>query len=421
MLLGGLNMGAVFAPFSEIEFIPVDERCGRSNILLIKDRIEARNENFLNGIGLRTQEERDRWIEDNIPKQEKETDTWRPNIRMVPVLQNRNILPFGVTSRKEFDIDCSDGECDIFDVSNTGNYDWRNKAGDKYRKVYRKWISQIFSHEFKYLVQRYIGLGNFKDIDDRCRDNLWYKNSISRSANRNGTGNYTYNKRENMLMDEECYSDRFGECFHDYQWRYGERLTKYNHGYSLLEWNGICGVLDAIQYMQCGSLHDLSNYEDMEFFLENTIDRLNRNIQLRDAEYRPRSWDVIFNDGYKQVIINDILLFLYNNHIWRMEEGIFSSNIRTDKSVFDLPELLKKYPKLQEIKDGWTKITCEEYRAPSDVEYLNGLLVTLLGYWRLKKDSGLNWIGINNEHINEVRDDGSIDSNINIIMGGWNY
>lgn len=396
MLLGGKDMGAVFAPFYHSDFSPLTDGRYREILLGIA----------MNDISNYSEE----WIEKNIPKHQK----IYPNIRMVCVLQNQNIFPLNCNNRKNFDVDCSDGEWNMDDMVSTRLYNWSNKIGDKFRQQYRYYIGSMFHRDFQNLIVRYRkdGLKSDASYVEECEHNTLFKNCVSRSRRVDGNGNYRVDKGEDLKWgnnDEWRGLDRWSwGLFKDgYKNReLKKHLVNLNLGYTNLEWNAICGMLDAtfFCYDNSGLGGSMSYKHNIKKILLKWIKDFERNDMIT-----PRFLNVLWGKDKVKEFKRDVLLFFYKvfdfqaNGAWLTHKNIFELKDE-DKWI----ELLSTFPALNELRK---ELLVEDRELGEGVclgdEYLYGFIRALWGW--IKMDENWKWVGFRNREAQIAHYNSDID------------
>lgn len=396
MLLGGKDMGAVFAPFYNGDFSPLTD--GRYREISLGVAM-----NDLNNYS-------EEWIEKNIPKHQK----IYPNIRMVCVLQNQNIFPLNCNNRKNFDVDCSDGEWNMDDMVSTRLYNWSNKIGDKFRQQYRYYIGSMFDRDFQDLIVRYRkdGLKSDTLYVEECEHNTLFKNCVSRSRRVDGNGNYRVDKGEDLKWgnnDEWRGLDRWSwGLFKDgYKNReLKKHLANLNLGYTNLEWNAICGMLDAtfFCYNNSGLGGSMSYKHNIKKILLKWIKDFERNDMIT-----PRFLNVLWGKDKVKEFKRDVLLFFYKvfdfqaNDAWLTHKNIFELKDE-DKWI----ELLSTFPALNELRK---ELLVEDRELGEGVclgdEYLYGFIRCLWGW--IKMDENWKWVGFRNREAQIAHYNSDID------------
>lgn len=384
MLLGGKDMGAVFAPFYSSDFSPL---------------VEVKYESALLGYAIRNIEEHsEEWIKRNVPKHQRAY----PNIRMVCVLQNQNIFPLNCNNRKGFDVDCSDGEWDMNNIINSRLYNWSNKIGDNFRKQYRYYIACMFDRDFQNLVVRYRRDGVKSDTTyiEECEENTLFKNCVSRSKKPNRNGDYKVDKGEDLKWgnnDEWRTLDKwswglFKDSYRDRELK--KHLVNLNLGYSNLEWNVICGMLDATFF--CYYRNGLGGSMSYKTNIKKILLKWVKDFETKEM-LTPRFLNM-FNDKDKVISMKkDFLLFFYKafdfqaNGAWLTYKNIFELKDE-DKWI----ELFNKFPTLNELRK---EILVEDRELGEGVcfgdEYFYGFIRCLWGW--IKMDENWKWVGFKNE------------------------
>ena len=367
MLLGGLDMGAVFAPIYNREFKG--------------------------------------WIDRDMEELPKDMNVY-PDYRMVAVLQNRNIFLGNPNSRKDFDVDCSDGEINWNDVGLLGTYNWNGKLGDKVRKSYMKYISSMFKSRFQDCVQRYCHPLDTRFLYDRASENYPLKLAIS-------TKKWTkddevlveeLDKKHNLVGDKEYLDNRFGwglvDGFVDRMFR--EYIVEENMGYSMLEWRAICGMLDATYYIHS---------RDIDIYLVANRNRLN---VIKDLIIGHHSIDTLAvtpsrinnyidvvgesSNMNKTLAMKTVLSFLYSKYM-DGHSMFFGQDAPKYTKANDFGDMLddnEDNKKIKRVYDSWTKIKDSEIvKVPEDIEYWNGLQMSLWSWYQYSKEVGM--IGFTND------------------------
>ena len=396
MLLGGKDMGAVFAPFYNGDFSPLTDGRYREISLGVA----------MNDMSNYSEE----WIEKNIPKHQK----IYPNIRMVCVLQNQNIFPLNCNNRKNFDVDCSDGEWNMDDMVSTRLYNWSNKIGDKFRQQYRYYIGSMFDRDFQDLIVRYKKNGVKSDVSyvEECEHNTLFKNCVSRSRRVDGNGNYRVDKGEDLKWgnnDEWRGLNRWSwGLFKDgYKNReLKKHLANLNLGYTNLEWNAICGMLDAtfFCYNNSGLGGSMSYKHNIKKILLKWIKDFERNDMII-----PRFLNVLWGKDKVKEFKRDVLLFFYKvfdfqaNGAWLTHKNIFELKDE-DKWI----ELLSTFPALNELRK---ELLVEDRELGEGVclgdEYLYGFIRCLWGW--IKMDENWKWVGFRNREAQIAHYNSDID------------
>jgi hypothetical protein len=396
MLLGGKDMGAVFAPFYNGDFSPLTDGRYREISLGVA----------MNDMSNYSEE----WIEKNIPKHQK----IYPNIRMVCVLQNQNIFPLNCNNRKNFDVDCSDGEWNMDDMVSTRLYNWSNKIGDKFRQQYRYYIGSMFDRDFQDLIVRYKKNGVKSDASyvEECEHNTLFKNCVSRSRRVDGNGNYRVDKGEDLKWgnnDEWRGLNRWSwGLFKDgYKNReLKKHLANLNLGYTNLEWNAICGMLDAtfFCYNNSGLGGSMSYKHNIKKILLKWIKDFERNDMIT-----PRFLNVLWGKDKVKEFKRDVLLFFYKvfdfqaNGAWLTHKNIFELKDE-DKWI----ELLSTFPALNELRK---ELLVEDRELGEGVclgdEYLYGFIRCLWGW--IKMDENWKWVGFRNREAQIAHYNSDID------------
>ena len=396
MLLGGKDMGAVFAPFYNGDFSPLTDGRYREISLGVA----------MNDMSNYSEE----WIEKNIPKHQK----IYPNIRMVCVLQNQNIFPLNCNNRKNFDVDCSDGEWNMDDMVSTRLYNWSNKIGDKFRQQYRYYIGSMFDRDFQNLIVRYKKNGVKSDASyvEECEHNTLFKNCVSRSRRVDRNGNYRVDKGEDLRWgnnDEWRGLDKWSwGLFKDgYKNReLKKHLVNLNLGYSNLEWNAICGMLDAtfFCYNNSGLGGSMSYKHNIKKILLKWIKDFERNDMIT-----PRFLNVLWGKDKVKEFKRDVLLFFYKvfdfqaNGAWLTHKNIFELKDE-DKWI----ELLSTFPALNELRK---ELLVEDRELGEGVclgdEYLYGFIRCLWGW--IKMDENWKWVGFRNREAQIAHYNSDID------------
>ena len=390
MLLGGKDMGAVFAPFYNGDFSPLTDGRYREISLGVA----------MNDLNNYSKE----WIEKNIPKHQK----IYPNIRMVCVLQNQNIFPLNCNNRKNFDVDCSDGEWNMDDMVSTRLYNWSNKIGDKFRQQYRYYIGSMFDRDFQNLVVRYRKDGVKSDASyvEECEHNTLFKNCVSRSRKVDGNGNYRVDKGEDLKWgnnDEWRGLDRWSwGLFKDgYKNReLKKHLVNLNIGYTNLEWNAICGILDATFF--CYDRNGLSGSMSYKHNIKKILLKWVRDYGTKEM-VMPNFLNRFLGRDKIREFKQDFLLFFYKafdfqaNGTWLTRENIFE--LRDENSWM---ELFNKFPMLNELRK---ELLVEDDELGERVcfgdEYFYGFIRCLWGW--IKMDEDWKWVGFRNREAQIAR------------------
>ena len=391
MLLGGKDMGAVFAPFYNGDFSPLTDGRYREISLGVA----------MNNLNNYSEE----WIEKNVPKHQK----IYPNIRMVCVLQNQNIFPLNCNNRKNFDVDCSDGEWNMDDMVSTRLYNWSNKIGDKFRQQYRYYIGSMFDRDFQNLVVRYRKDGVKSDTSyvEECQENTLFKNCVSRSRRVDGNGNYRVDKGEDLKWgnnDEWRGLDRWSwGLFKDgYKNReLKKHLANLNLGYTNLEWNAICGILDATFF--CYDGNGLSGSMSYKHNIKKILLKWIRDYGTKEM-LTPRFLNMFNNKDKVMEFKQDTLLFFYKAFdfqdcgAWLTYMNIFKLEDRDS-----LDTLCAKHPMLNNLKEEWCVERSEELGEGVCFgdEYFYGFIRALWGW--IKMDEDWKWVGFRNREAQIAR------------------
>ena len=391
MLLGGKDMGAVFAPFYHSDFSPLTDGRYREISLGVA----------MNDMSNYSEE----WIEKNIPKHQK----IYPNIRMVCVLQNQNIFPLNCNNRKNFDVDCSDGEWNMDDMVSTRLYNWSNKIGDKFRQQYRYYIGSMFDRDFQNLVVRYRkdGLKSDASYVEECQENTLFKNCVSRSRRVDGNGNYRVDKGEDLKWgnnDEWRGLDRWSwGLFKDgYKNReLKKHLVNLNLGYTNLEWNAICGMLDATFF--CYDRNGLNGSMSYKHNIKKILLKWVRNYGTKEM-LTPRFLNMFNNKDKVMEFKRDVLLFFYkafdfqDRGAWLTRNNIFKLENRDN-----LDALCAEHPMLNNLKEEWLVERSEELGdgVCFGDEYFYGFIRALWGW--IKMDEDWKWVGFRNREAQIAR------------------
>lgn len=365
MLLGGLDMGAVFAPIYNREFKG--------------------------------------WIDRDMEELPKDMNVY-PDYRMVAVLQNRNIFLGNPNSRKDFDVDCSDGEINWNDVGLLGTYNWNGKLGDKVRKSYMKYISSMFKSRFQDCVQRYSGLSDYDSLCIKANANYSLKLAIS-------TKKWTKNnevligeldKKDNLVGDKEYLDNRFGwglvSGFVDRI--FIENMFEENMGYSMLEWRAICGMLDATYYIHSRDIdiYLVGNRNKLNVIKDLIIDRNNNNI-LNANPSRINHFISVIGETFevnRTLAMKTVCSFLYSKYM-DGHNMLFGQDAPKYTKVNDFGDMLDGDDrKIKRVYDGWTKIKDNEVvKVPEDIEYWNGLQMSLWSWYQYSRETGM--VGFTND------------------------
>lgn len=391
MLLGGKDMGAVFAPFYNGDFSPLTD--GRYREISLGVAM-----NDLNNYS-------EEWIEKNVPKHQK----IYPNIRMVCVLQNQNIFPLNCNNRKNFDVDCSDGEWNMDDMVSTRLYNWSNKIGDKFRQQYRYYIGSMFDRDFQNLVVRYRkdGLKSDTSYVEECQENTLFKNCVSRSRRVDGNGNYRVDKGEDLKWgnnDEWRGLDRWSwGLFKDgYKNReLKKHLANLNLGYTNLEWNAICGMLDATFF--CYDRNGLNGSMSYKHNIKKILLKWIRDYGTKEM-LTPRFLNMFNNKDKVMEFKKDVLLFFYkafdfqDRGAWLTRNNIFKLE---NKDTLDA--LCAEHPMLNNLKEEWLVERSEELgeEVCFGDEYFYGFIRCLWGW--IKMDEDWKWVGFRNREAQIAR------------------
>lgn len=391
MLLGGKDMGAVFAPFYNSEFAPlVEGRYGIESSLGVE----------MNNLNNYSEE----WIKENIPKHQR----IYPNIRMVCVLQNQNIFPLNCNNRKGFDIDCSDGEWNMDDMISTRLYNWHDRIGDKFRQQYRYYIGSMFDRDFQNLIVRYRKDGVKSDTSyvEECEHNTLFKNCVSRSRRVDGNGNYRVDKGEDLKWgnnDEWRGLDRWSWGLFKDEYKNRElkkHLVNLNLGYSNLEWNAICGMLDATFF--CYNGNGLGGSMSYKHNTKKILLKWVKDYETKEM-LTPRFFHMFHNNDSVMKLKKDFLLFFYKvfdfqaNGTWLTRKNIFELK---DKDSWI--ELFSIFPALNELRN---ELLVEDRELGEGVcfgdEYFYGFIRCLWGW--IKMDENWKWVGFRNRKAQTVR------------------
>lgn len=384
MLLGGKDMGAVFAPFYNGDFSPLTDGRYREISLGVA----------MNDLNNYSKE----WIKKNIPKHQK----IYPNIRMVCVLQNQNIFPLNCNNRKGFDVDCSDGEWNMDDMVSTRLYNWSNKIGDKFRQQYRYYIGSMFDRDFQDLIVRYRKDGIKSDASyvEECEHNTLFKNCVSRSRRVDRNGNYRVDKGEDLRWgnnDEWRGLDRWSwGLFKDgYKNReLKKHLVNLNLGYTNLEWNAICGILDATFF--CYDRSRLSGSMSHKHNIKKILLKWIRDYETKEM-LTPRFLNMFNNKDKVMEFKKDVLLFFYkafdfqDRGAWLTRNNIFKLENKDS-----LDALCAEHPMLNHLKEEWFVERSEELGEGVCFgdEYFYGFIRALWGW--IKMDEDWKWVGFRN-------------------------
>lgn len=379
MLLGGLEMGAVFAPIYHREFKG--------------------------------------WIDRDMEELPKDMNVY-PDYRMVAVLQNRNIFLGNPNSRKDFDVDCSDGEINWNYVGLMGEYNWNGKLGDKVRKSYMKYISSMFKNRYQDCVQRYCSLSDYRYLCSRANENYKLKLAISTKKWMRSSEVLIgeLDKKDNLVGDKDYLNNKFGwgliSGFVDRMFR--ENIVEENMGYSMLEWRAICGMLDATYYIHSRDIdiYLIGNRNRLNVIKDLIIDRNNNNILNSNPSY--------INSYIKQsgesstlnrtLAMKTVCSFLYSKymdgHNMFFGDGVPKYNREND---FD-GMLNDDNKKIKRVYDGWTKVKDNEVvKVPEDIEYWNGLQMSLWSWYQYSKEVGMIGFTNNKEWNEEEHNIGTYD------------
>lgn len=367
MLLGGLDMGAVFAPFY--------------------------NRKFKN------------WIDKSMEELPKDMNVY-PDYRMVAVLQNRNIFLGNPNSRKDFDVDCSDGEINWNDVGLLGTYNWNGKLGDKLRKSYLKYISSMFKNRYQECVQRYCHPLDARFLYDRANENYSLKLAIStKKWDRDSEVLVNeLNKKDNLVGDIDYLNEKFGwGIINGFVDRiFLENMVEENMGYSMLEWRAICGMLDATYYIHS---------RDIDIYLVANRNRLN---VIKDLIIGHHSVDILdvtpsrinnyidvvgeSSNMNKTLAMKTVLSFLYSKYM-DGHSMFFGQDAPKYTKANDFGDMLddnEDNKKIKRVYDSWTKIKDNEVvKVPEDIEYWNGLQMSLWSWYQYSREMGM--IGFTND------------------------
>lgn len=390
MLLGGKDMGAVFAPFYNSDFSPLTDGRYREISLGVA----------MNDISNYSEE----WIEKNIPKHQK----IYPNIRMVCVLQNQNIFPLNCNNRKGFDVDCSDGEWNMDDMVSTRLYNWNGRIGDKFRQQYRYYIGSMFDRDFQNLVVRYRKDGVKSDASyvEECEHNTLFKNCVSRSRRVDGHGNYRVDKGEDLKWgnnDEWRGLDRWSwGLFKDgYKNReLKKHLANLNLGYTNLEWNAICGMLDATFF--CYYRDGLGGSMSYKHNIKKILLKWVKDYETKEM-LTPRFFNMFHNNDSVMKLKKNFLLFFYKafdfqiNGVWLTHKNIFE--LKDEDSWI---ELFSMCPMIDELRK---ELLVEDKELGDGVcfgdEYFYGFIRCLWGW--IKMDENWKWVGFRNREAQIAR------------------
>ena len=390
MLLGGKDMGAVFAPFYSSDFSPL---------------VEVKYGSALLGYAIRNIEEHsEEWIKRNVPKHQRVY----PNIRMVCVLQNQNIFPLSCNDRKRFDVDCSDGEWDMNNIINSRLYNWSNKIGDNFRKQYRYYIGSMFNRDFQNLVVRYRRDGVKSDATyiEECEENTLFKNCVSRSKKPNRNGDYKVDKGEDLkwgnnnewrTLDKWSWG-LFKNSYRDRELK--KHLVSLNLGYSNLEWNSICGMLDATFF--CHYKNGLGGSMSYKHNIKKILLKWVKDYETKEM-LTPRFFNIFHNNDSVMKLKKDFLLFFYKvfdfqaNGIWLTRKNIFE--LKDEDSWI---ELFSMFPALNELRK---ELFVEDRELGEGVclgdEYFYGFIRSLWGW--IKMDENWKWVGFRNREVQIAR------------------
>lgn len=367
MLLGGLDMGAVFAPFY--------------------------NRKFKN------------WIDKSMEELPKDMNVY-PEYRMIAVLQNRNMFLGNPNSRKDFDVDCSDGEINWNDVGLLGTYNWNGKLGDKLRKSYLKYISSMFKNRYQECVQRYCHPLDARFLYDRANENYSLKLAIStKKWDRDSEVLVNeLNKKDNLVGDIDYLNEKFGwGIINGFVDRiFLENMVEENMGYSMLEWRAICGMLDATYYIHS---------RDIDIYLVANRNRLNI---IKDLIIGHHSVDILdvtpsrinnyidvvgeSSNMNKTLAMKTVCSFLYSKYM-DGHSMFFGQDAPKYTKANDFGDMLddnEDNKKIKRVYDSWTKIKDNEVvKVPEDIEYWNGLQMALWSWYQYSKEMGI--IGFTND------------------------
>lgn len=367
MLLGGLEMGAVFAPFY--------------------------NRKFKN------------WIDKSMEELPKDMNVY-PEYRMIAVLQNRNMFFGNPNSRKDFDVDCSDGEINWNDVGLLGTYNWNGKLGDKLRKSYLKYISSMFKNRYQECVQRYCHPLDARFLYDRANENYSLKLAIStKKWDRDSEVLVNeLNKKDNLVGDIDYLNEKFGwGIINGFVDRiFLENMVEENMGYSTLEWRAICGMLDATYYIHS---------RDIDIYLVANRNRLN---VIKDLIIGHHSVDILdvtpsrinnyidvvgeSSNMNKTLAMKTVLSFLYSKYM-DGHSMFFGQDAPKYTKANDFGDMLddnEDNKKIKRVYDSWTKIKDNEIvKVPEDIEYWNGLQMSLWSWYQYSREMGM--IGFTND------------------------
>lgn len=375
MLLGGLEMGAVFAPFY--------------------------NRRFKN------------WIDKSMEELPKDMNVY-PEYRMIAVLQNRNMFFGNPNSRKDFDVDCSDGEINWNDVGLMSTYNWNGKLGDKLRKSYMKYISSMFKSRYQECVQRYCNPLDTRFLYDRANENYALKLAIStKKWDRDSEVLVNeLNKKDNLVGDIDYLNEKFGwGIINGFVDRiFLENMVEENMGYSMLEWRAICGVLDATYYIHSRDIeiylvgdrgHRLNIIKDLIVghhtvdILAVTPSRINNYINVVGE-----AWDM-----NKSLAMKTVLSFLYSKYM-DGHNMYFGQNEPKYTKRNDFGDMLsnEEHKTIRRIYDSWTKIKDNEVvKVPEDIEYWNGLQMALWSWYQYSREMGVIGLTNDRDYDNNIR------------------
>lgn len=395
MLLGGKDMGAVFAPFCSDDFSPLVEiKYGSASLNYAMKNIEEHSEE---------------WIKRNIPKHQKVYS----NVRMVCVLQNQNIFLLNCNNRKGFDVDCSDGEWNIDNIVSTRLYNWNGKMGDKFRQEYRYYIGSMFDRDFQNLVVRYRKDGVKSDTSyiEECEENILFKNCVSRSKRVDGNGKYKVDKGEDLRWgnnDEWRALDKWswGLIRDNYKEReLKKHLVNLNLGYSNLEWNAICGILDATFFCYNSGLSGSMSYK---YNIKKILLKWIRDFGTKEM-LMPRFLNMFWNKDKVREFKRDVILFFYKvfdfqaNGTWLINKNIFE--LKDEDSWM---KLYSRFPMLNELRKELL-VEDSDGELGEGVcfgdEYFYGFIRSLWAW--IKMDENWKWVGFRNKEAQSyVYDDG---------------
>lgn len=367
MLLGGLEMGAVFAPFY--------------------------NRRFKN------------WIDKSMEELPKDMNVY-PEYRMIAVLQNRNIFLGNPNSRKDFDVDCSDGEINWNDCGLMSTYNWNGKLGDKLRKSYMKYISSMFKSRYQDCIQRYCHPLDVRFLYERANEVYPLKLAISTKQWRKDDEVLVaeLNKKDNLAGDNDYLNEKFGwGIINGFVDRiFLGNMVEENMGYSMLEWRAICGMLDATYYIHSRDIdiylvgdrgHRLNIIKDLIVghhtvdILAVTPSRINNYIDVIGEQ----------SDMNKTLAMKSVLSFLYSKYMDGHNMYFGQTEPKYTKRN-DFGDMLssEEHKTIRRIYDSWTKIKDNEVvKVPEDIEYWNGLQMALWSWYQYSREMGM--IGFTND------------------------